>query len=373
VIRVLHVASGDLWAGAEAQMYQLLSALRTRPDVQVSAVIFNPGELADRLRVAGVAVTVLDERSTGPLGLLRGILRIVKVTRAQVVHTHRFKENILGSIAARLSGSALSVRTVHGRPEHSRGKSLRHAVARFLDSVTARLQVGAIGVSKDLCEYLRTHPPRSKVFFVPNGIDTAAVARAASESSSYQRPSRWTVAIVGRMVPVKRVDLFLETAALLIREQPDRFRFVVVGDGPLLGDMRALASRLGIAADVDFLGFQSNSLAVLRQMDCLVLTSDHEGLPMVVLEALALGVSIVAHAVGGLPEVLGGVAGQRLVTEHTAEGYASGITELAGGEPLQGASEPRKCLLPEHFEISRIAQAYADLYRDLLAGAEHRA
>jgi L-malate glycosyltransferase len=371
--RVLHVASGDLWAGAEVQIYHVLRALHARPDTIVSAVVLNSGELAKRLQTAGIAVTVLDERTASPLQLLRGILREVRATRAGVVHTHRFKENILGSIAARLSGRALSVRTVHGRPEHARGKTFRHALARGLDSVTTRLQVGVVGVSRDLCDYLRAELPRSAVFFVPNGIDTAAVARVAAEPSPYQRQPRWNVALVGRMVPVKRVDLFLQAAALLSQAQPGNYRFVIVGDGPLLGEMRALADRLGIAREVDFLGFQSNSLSILKQMDCLVVSSDHEGLPMVVLEALSLGVPIVAHAVGGLPEVLEGVTGQWLVTQHTAQGYATAIAELAAAEPA--AREPaegprtRACQLPADFEISHTAAAYAALYRDLLAKA----
>jgi glycosyltransferase involved in cell wall biosynthesis len=182
------------------------------------------------------------------------------------------------------------------------------------------------------------------------------------------------------MVPVKRVDLFLQAAALLSQTQPNRYRFVVVGDGPLLGEMRALADRLGVAQEVDFLGFQSNSLSILKQMDCLVVSSDHEGLPMVVLEALSLGVPVVAHAVGGMPEVLEGVPGQRLVTQHTAQGYATAIAELAATErlarePPAGATEPlekprrRECRLPADFEISHTAAAYAALYRDLLAKA----
>ncbi|HEY0342706.1 MAG TPA: glycosyltransferase [Steroidobacteraceae bacterium] len=366
--RVLHVASGDLWAGAEAQIYHVLRALHARTDTVVSAVVLNSGELAQRLRDSGITVTVIDERTTSPWQLLRGILREVKATGAQVVHTHRFKENILGSIAARLSGNALSVRTVHGRPEHSRGKTFRHAVARGLDSVTTRLQVGVVGVSSDLCEYLRAELPRSPVFFVPNGIDTAAVARIAAEPSPYARLPRWTVALVGRMVPVKRVDLFLQAAALLSHEEPGRYRFVVVGDGPLLGAMRELASTLGVAPEVDFLGFQNNSLSILKQMDCLVVSSDHEGLPMVVLEALSLGVPVVAHAVGGMPEVLAGVPGQRLVTQHTARGYATAIAELAAGALPYGPGS-RECQLPADFEISNTAATYAALYRELLAKA----
>jgi glycosyltransferase involved in cell wall biosynthesis len=207
--RVLHVASGDLWAGAEVQIYHVLRALHARSDTIVSAVVLNPGELARRLVDAGIPVTVIDERANSPWRLLRGILHEIRATQARVVHTHRFKENVLGSIAARLSGRALSVRTVHGRPEHARGKTLRHALARWLDSMTTRLQGAVIGVSQDLCDYLRTQPPHSEVFFVPNGIDTAAVAHVAAEPSPYQRLPRWNVALVGRMVPVKRVDLFL--------------------------------------------------------------------------------------------------------------------------------------------------------------------
>lgn len=365
--RVLHLASGDLWAGAEVQIYHLLCALHARPDTIVSALLLNPGELAERLQAAGIAVTVVDERTASTGTLLRCALREIRSTGARVVHTHRFKENIIGSVAARLSGRAISVRTVHGRPEHTRRNSLRHTVSRFLDAVTARLQAGIIGVSGELCEYLRAQLPRGKVFFVPNGIDTATVARVAAEPSGYVAQSKWNVVLLGRLVRVKRVDLFLEAAAQLAAAQPDRYRFVVVGDGPLLAEASGAAARLGLAGEVDFLGFQRNSLAILKQMDCLVMTSDHEGLPMVVLEALCLGVPIVAHAVGGLPEVLEGIPGHRLVSQHTPGAYAAAIAEVADLARDRSRGGQRS-LLPPRFEISSTAEQYAKLYRDLLGG-----
>jgi glycosyltransferase involved in cell wall biosynthesis len=100
-------------------------------------------------------------------------------------------------------------------------------------------------------------------------------------------------------------------------------------------------------------------------MDCLALTSDNEGLPMVLLEALTLGVPVVAHAVGGLPEVLAGVTGQRLVSEHTAAGYAEAIAGLVGHRPPEDRLQERQSLLPPRFEISGTAGQYADLYRRL--------
>ena len=365
MIRILHVASGDLWAGAEAQVYQLLCALAAQPDLRVSAIILNSGELAERLRAAGVVVTMLDERSLSAPQLVRGILRQIEATGAAVLHTHRFKENILGSIAARLSGRAISLRTVHGRPEHAQESSAKHRFVRVLDVASGRLQAGIVGVSDELCDFLRTQFPSRKVFCVPNGIDSAAVIRAAALPCGYEAKRQKNVALIGRLVPVKRVDLFLEAAALLVRAHPGEYRFVVVGDGPLREEMIALAERLDIRGDVDFLGFQNNSLGILKQMDCLALTSDHEGLPMVLLEALTLGVPVVAHAVGGLPEVLAGVAGQRLVTGHTAAGYAEAIAGLVGHHSLEDRLQERQSLLPPRFEISGTASQYADLYRRL--------
>ena len=365
MIRALHLASGDLWAGAEAQVYQLLCALREQPDVRVSAITFNHGELERRLRAADITVTVLDERTLSSRSILQGILSEIKATDATVLHTHRLKENILGSIAARLSRRAISLRTVHGRPEHAGKGPARMRLVRAIDSLAGRLQVGIVGVSDELCDFLRTRFPSGKVFCVPNGIDSATIIRAAALPCGYEAKRQKNVALVGRLVPVKRVDLFLEAAALLVHVHPGEYRFVVVGDGPLREEMIALAERLGIRGDVEFLGFQSNSLGILKQMDCLALTSDHEGLPMVLLEALTLGVPVVAHAVGGLPEVLAGVAGQRLVTEHTAAGYAEAIAGLVGRHSPEEPLQERQSLLPPRFEISGTASQYADLYRRL--------
>jgi L-malate glycosyltransferase len=359
-MRILHVASGDLWAGAEAQVYQLVCALRDQREVRVSAITFNHGELERRLRAADIPVTVLDERTLSSRGIFQGILAEIKATNAAVLHTHRLKENILGSIAARLSRRAISLRTVHGRPEHV---GARRRLVRAFDLLAGRLQAAIVGVSDELCHYLRTEFPSDKVFFVPNGIGSALIATAAALPCEYHLTGPRNVGLVGRLVPVKRADLFLETAALLTRAHPGEYRFTVVGDGPLRAGLSDLAGRLGLSASVDFLGFQANSLPILKQLSCLAITSDHEGLPMVVLEALALGVPIAAHAVGGLPETLAGIPGQRLVTDHSPAGYAAAIAALAESS----SAGERPSMLPARFEISSTARQYVDLYRRLLA------
>src|SRR6185503_11726015 len=97
-IRVCHVMTADLWAGAEVQVATLASYLATRPDVQVSAVLFNDGWLASELRALGVNVAVIDERQHTPLAIVRFLTQFFKRHQVEVVHTHRYKDNILGSI-----------------------------------------------------------------------------------------------------------------------------------------------------------------------------------------------------------------------------------------------------------------------------------
>jgi glycosyltransferase involved in cell wall biosynthesis len=124
-------------------------------------------------------------------------------------------------------------------------------------------------------------------------------------------------------VKVKRVDLFLEAAALLLNEFPSRnWMFHVFGDGPLRASLETRAAFLRIGDKVVFHGHKQDVLTDMSGLHSLVICSDHEGLPMTALEAIALGVPIVAHAVGGLSEQLPDVL---RITRHDGIGYAHGI------------------------------------------------
>ena len=115
----MHVASGDLWAGAEVQLYTLAKTLHSQTDAIVSVVLFNHGTLEHKLRVAGIHVVVIDESALNGIQILLRLVRNIREQRPDVIHTHRIKENILGSIAAILCCNIPSLRTVHGAPEHN--------------------------------------------------------------------------------------------------------------------------------------------------------------------------------------------------------------------------------------------------------------
>lgn len=337
MIRVLHVISGDLWAGAEAQAYTLISKLVAMPDTEVAAVLMNEGELAEKLRGVGATVLVADERKLGPLRILALLRRFMRNWRPDIIHTHREKENVLGALANLIAGNVPSIRTAHGASEHpawTGWRGARQGIIAGLDRWCARsLQQRIIAVSTELARSLAKELPAGKIVVIENGVDPvdlAALVGAAVTDYRAAEPESVHVGIAGRLVPVKRVDLFLDTAARLEESRPERkWRFHVFGEGPLREQLEDRAAQLGIRDRVTFHGHRQDIAQCIAGLDVIVMCSDHEGMPMIALEAAALGVPTVAHAVGGLLDV---AAKDLLVKEHDAGGYMHGVLSALGAD-----------------------------------------
>lgn len=357
---MIHIASGDLWAGAESQIYHVIRQLTCFPDLLIKVVLLNEGELAQRLRALNVELTIFDETLYSTLRILFKLVSLLHNEPIDVIHTHRIKENLIGAIAGFLCRTP-SVRTVHGGNEHPPGTVFSRAyVASALDSCVAKnLQTRVIAVSKHLCGQLNQQFGTSKTIFIPNGIDTEFV-RSSLSANRLLPTSTTNIALIGRLVPVKRADLYLLIASELRRRHPHRFRFYILGDGPLRGELEKNAQQLGLQESCSFLGFVSDPLPLLSQFDAIVLTSDHEGLPMVILEALALGVPVVAHAVGGIPEVVNSAQQGAVIHSQDVSDFADAIERHAKPKGAIGAS-----LLDSQFDIRNTAQQYAALYRSI--------
>jgi glycosyltransferase involved in cell wall biosynthesis len=198
-------------------------------------------------------------------------------------------------------------------------------MVRKIDRCCGRVsQQRVIAVSQDLETKLARSFPADRIVLIENGVAAGAV-RAARGVAAFRTadPASTHIGIVGRLVPVKRVDIYLETAAYLRRKCLEHlWRFHVFGDGPLRLDLEALSERLRISDVVTFHGHRSDIATCIGGLDALVICSDHEGMPMAALEAAALEVPTVAHAVGGLVDV---VPEALLVTRHEPEGYGEAI------------------------------------------------
>jgi glycosyltransferase involved in cell wall biosynthesis len=371
-LKIMHIASGDLWAGAEVQLYTLSKTLQYKASAIVSIVLLNHGRLEQELLAAGIEVIVLDESKLNGIRILHRLTGVIREQGPDIVHTHRLKENILGSLAALLAGNRPTIRTVHGAPEHRPPwwRVPKH-ILFTLDRIVARLlQKRIISVSVELKKRLQGQFPPSKIRVIENGIDLDTVQRQSRKEWSFpdSGEKQFIVGFAGRLVPVKRVDLMLRAAAYLRINHPQiGICFLVYGDGPLRASLEKLNSELGTTDRVHFRGPSDDIAERIREMNALIVTSDHEGLPMVVLEAMALQVPVIAHAAGGLPELLdNGVCGI-LVHEHNPAGYANAILDLTSNPDKQtqlaaaGLERVR-----ERYSAERNAEAYYKEYVDLV-------
>jgi len=377
-LRVLHIASGDLWAGAEAQAFTLMSHLARTPGNEVAAVLLNDGRLAAKLRSAGIDVRIVDERRTGAAGIVLRLRHNLQQWRPDVVHTHRIKENILGSIANRLSRNVPCVRTTHGGSERRPRRGVRGAVNQAVFALDhwcgSVLQRKIVAVSDTLGQVLVEQFGQDKVIVIENGVDADAV-RADRGIADFRTvdPDAAHIGLIGRLVDVKRVDLFIGMAALLNADRPTRqFRFHVFGDGPLRPMLVELARRLQVAELINFHGHRDDIATCLGGLNVLVNCSDHEGMPMTALEASALGVPLVAHAVGGLTRV---VPEEFLVHRHDASGYKEGVLRALRADARPIAMRKAVSTLETYSaqkNAERMRALYVHLIGRMIAGESDR-
>jgi len=368
-LRVLHIASGDLWAGAEVQAFTLMSQLNRMPETEVAAVLMNEGTLADKLRSAGIGVYVTDESEMGALRIFATLRKVMRTWRPHLIHTHRAKETILGCLGNRTSRNVPSVRTAHGAREQvgaTGWRGVRHRLIDEADRYCGRmLQQRVIAVTGELGARLADEFAVEKIVVIENGIDADAVSQKKGLAEFRAAdPEATHVGIAGRLAEVKRVDLFVEAAALLLQECPDRrWRFHVFGDGPKRESLEELAKRLQLGENMKFHGHRLDIETCVGGLDALVISSDHEGMPMIALEAAVLGVPTVAHAVGGLVEV---VPAEFLVSRHSASGYKDGILRAVRTDARMIAAG-RAAETVTRFSAQRNAQRVRLLYEDVLA------
>jgi len=369
-VRVLHIASGDLWAGAEVQLFTLAKALKNNTHTIVDIILLNHGELEEKLLGIGINVIVLDESKLNSLVILWKLIRCIHQIRPDVIHTHRIKENILGSVAARLYGNIPTLRTSHGASEHT--PSWRYPSKRinhWLNFVCGRyLQHAIIAVSEDLAEKLKTDFPAKKIHVIENGIDLQEIKSPARGKKSTDPDNAFSIGFAGRLVQVKRVDIILNTARYILDNYPElKIVFHIFGDGPLRDELERLSRKLDTGKIVTFEGHCDDILEEIQKMNALLIASDHEGLPMILLEAMALGTPVIAHAVGGIPNVLNQDSCGILISENTACNYANAINQLVNNpEKILKTTQLAMQRINERYTAKANAEAYYLQYKSLL-------
>jgi glycosyltransferase involved in cell wall biosynthesis len=338
------------------------------------------GTMDDLAQRMGVQPTLLASmrRDPGPgdARALAELVRIMRRDRPALVHTHAAKGGTLGRVAVMLAFPRRRPRVVHTFHGHSLTGYFSSRTARVytrIERFLARRTDVLIAVSEEVRDDLvgLGVAPARQFEVVRLGLDLSAFSDD-SDRDARRRAARaqWgvgedeeVVTLVARLVPIKRVDRFLETAALL-RDRPNA-RFVVVGDGELRGELQASEPARALGDRLVWAGFRRDMADVCFASDVVVLTSDNEGTPVSLIEAQAARTPVVSTNVGGVRSVvLDGETGH--LADEPAE-LAAPIRALLDDRERAAAMAARG---REHvlatFGVERLVDDLDRLYRRLL-------
>lgn len=367
--KILQVASGDLWAGAEVQFYNLCQKLNAFEGIRLRAVVLNPGILADKLTHAGIDVAILNEQTLSSFVILRRLTSIVSAFQPDIIHSHRIKENVLAGVASLFFPETKCVTTIHGAPEipfafHNLHKKC-YKLAEWL-FIKFRFSL-KIYVSHELQSRLA---PASgeKTRVIENGIDieeTLEKARLRHTADCGQ--DAYNICFLGRLVPVKRLDILLDIAEQAVIREKLPYIFHIVGNGPLYPEFQSSVAERGLWKHVRMHGFLANPIPLLARMDCMLITSDHEGLPTNLLEAMCLGVPVIAHAVGEIPRVLNYGKLGTLIETQDAKSYIDAIKYcVSTGKGNNTAVNAPPIWVKNHYSAAENAEKHFNLYKQIL-------
>lgn len=372
--RVALVTNGMVRGGAEVQTVRLAAALRARGDAVRLLSILPTQAFADELAGLDVAVAhaPLPGRLRGPATVRWGA-RVLRDWRPDVLVSFVYQANVLGRLAGALAGVPVVISSI--RNERFGGRR-RELVIRATDRLCTVTTTNSHTAAESLVR--RGIVPAGRLRVIPNGLDPCAWERTAAD----RRRAReglgvdcgaflWLAA--GRLEAQKDYPTLLAAFARLVADGADA-HLRIAGQGPLRAELEAFAHRLGVADRVAFLGVRDDMPDLLAAADALALASAWEGLPNIVLEAMAAGRPVVATRVGGTPElVVDGVTG-RLVPPGDADALASAMQAVTAlpFDARREAGERARAVVRERFTLDRAAAAWTELIDECVERAEDR-
>ena len=367
-MRILLLSTSMGMGGADQQLLSAAIGLRDRGH-EVRIVSLTPlGEMGARARAAGLSTESLGMQRgiADPRGLTR-LVRLVRAWRPAVLHSHMLHANLMARAVRLFAPVPAVVSTIHNIYEGGRLRMLGYRLTNGLvDHVTIISQAAADRFVREGIV------PASLLEVVPNGVDTdryRSVPPGARERlrQSVGLGAEFAWLAVGRFEAAKDYPNMLRAFARVREEQPGAV-LLLVGRGSLQAETEALAATLGLEGRVRFVGTREDVPEFMTVADGYVMSSAWEGMPMVLLEAAAAGLPIVATRVGGNQEVI--------------RDGATGFLVPPGDDGALGAAMLRLMALPEterramgargrdhvrqHYGLGRVVDRYEAVYREVL-------
>lgn len=362
-LRLLQITHDLDLGGLQQVIYNLCRTLdRSRFEIFVLC-LREKGLFASDVEALGIPVFLLEKNAKGPdYFAFRKVAKLMRELRIDVVHTHNTQPFFDGTIGAMLAGVRTVIHTDHARDFPDK---LRYMIAEWLMSLYAYRVVGCSEhTSQQLMRYEKIS--KRKIVTIPNGIDGSrfdlSIDRAAKRRELGIGAEGHIIGLAVRLSDQKGITFLLRAMPSVLAKHPDT-TLLIAGNGDLRADLEREAKDLGVASQVKFCGPRKDIPELLKLLDLYVLPSKWEGLPMVILEAMAAGCPVVATNVGGnATAVVDGVTGA-LVPPQDPSALAQAIVRLLDSpDLLKSYAANGRARFYERFSADIMARQYEQLY-----------
>ena len=333
--------------------------------------LLNKGPSDNHLENAGFKVFCLCKaprlRIFNPLIVLH-LAGILKNNNVDILHCHRHKMTVYGTLAAVIAKTPVVCTHVHGL---NRTRSWHR---KLVNAVIYRRVHTVFGVAQAVCQDIiannRIDP--DKVMVLENSIDYNRFAYTdishaqARDLLGIDRES-FVFGTIGRLVPTKGLNCMLEAFAL-VKTEIIKARLVIIGTGPLESKLRHQTRKLGIEESVYFTGYRNDITRCIHGLDCFVLSSIAEGMPRVIIEAMAAGVPCISTDVGGIPEVINSPDVGVITRSRDSVSLADSMRKIAGlpKQKREVLIDNARCRIKKYYSHEVVREKLRLLYSRLL-------
>lgn len=364
--RLLYVVTHLAYGGAEAQVVELGAQMVQRGWSVGVVSLMPPSGHVERLQELGVSIDSLDvPRGRYSPRLVSGMLRVLRARRPHVLHTHTLPANFVGRVVKPLARVPVLVTSAHNHTEGGRGRMLFYRLTDPIADYTTNCSPAAVE------RYIRIGAaPAHRIHYMPNGIDTERFSPDEARRSEVRRAlglsdDQFTWLAIGRMEEQKDYPNLVAAAAGALGPTD---RLLIVGDGVLRPEVERLLEEHALGDRVRLLGTRTDIPDLMRAADAFVMGSAWEGLPIVLLEASASALPIVATDVGGNDEIVRNGQGF-LPPSRNPQALADAMLRMRSLDPSERTEMGRKARehVSRQFGLRAIADRWESIYDDLLA------
>lgn len=367
-VQVLHIIKSLGRGGAEMLLPETLRQ-HDKQKFNFHYIYFLPwkNQMESAIEQEGGTVVCIPAKNNASILLaIRKITAYVRKHNIQLIHCHLPWAGMAGRLAGRLTGVPV-VYTEHNKWERY------HKVTYYLNKLSFSSQQKVIAVSEEVANSIKINygKTRPQVQVVANGADTAKYIRPQTVENDIRKelniPTTATViGITCVFRAQKRLHTWLEIARELHAKQPDTF-FIIVGDGPLRDEVHAKAKALGTDKYVFFAGLQTETRPYFAAMDLFMMSSEFEGLPIALLEAMSMNCVPVCTAAGGIPEVIkDGVNGILVPVEQPMQ-LVDRLTQLLQHPALvEKMKQAARETVINSFSMKKMVTELEAIYNDLI-------